>query len=319
MEKTIDIAVAIVVFNRLDCVQENLKAIRVAAPPRFYVISDGPRDNVPGEAEKVMAVRKYIEENVDWDCELIKVYAEKNMGCTRRSVSGYDEVFRHEEMAILIEDDSIGEWSFFPYCEKMLKYYKDDTRVMMIAGQNRIPSYKTDSDYIYSAMPSKYVWGTWRRAWEKYHDAEQGNFDLDAAMKWCRKYTNRRVGYYYGSKLISCKMKYPDIWDGIWDCAIFANQGIGIVPPFNMVYYIGANREDATYMKGDAEIAHLPTDNFKEEVRIRTDEVIPDRKYDIEQSYHMLQDNVFYFMRRKIAYFTYKTFPGLYGKLCKLF
>ncbi|MBR6487120.1 MAG: hypothetical protein IKT17_10570, partial [Lachnospiraceae bacterium] len=208
MKTKIDTAVAVVVFNRLDCVTELLKSIRESACPRLYIISDGPRENVEGEAGKVNAVRQYLEDNVDWDCELIKIYADKNMGCTLRSVTGYDEVFKHEEMAILLEDDAIPTGSFYPFCEMMLKLYKDNEKVMMISGENRIPSYDKGEDYYYSAFPMKQAWGTWRRAWKTWHMASNGEFDLSYANDWLKaNMKNSGVRYYYGSKLIRCKMK----------------------------------------------------------------------------------------------------------------
>ena len=176
LNKSIDTAVAVVVFNRLDCMQEMLGSLRKVTPPRLYIISDGPREHVAGEDKKVEAVRRYVEDNVDWDCELIKIYADKNMGCTKRSVTGYDEVFKHEEMAILLEDDAIPADTFYSFCEQMLKHYKDAEGVMMVTGENRIPGYDGGYDYYYSAMPMKQAWGTYRRAWVKWHQASEGDF-----------------------------------------------------------------------------------------------------------------------------------------------
>ncbi len=317
MEYKTKIPVAIVVFNRLDCVQENIKAIRVAAPPRLYVISDGPRDNVPGEDEKVNAVRKYIEDNVDWDCELIKIYSDKNMGCDKRSASGYNEVFAHEEMAILIEDDAIAARSFFPYCEKMLEYYKDDPRVFMVAGQNRMPDYVTDKDYLFSVSPSKYVWGTWKRAWDMYDKTAAGDFDYDPG--WLKKTLTRRVRWFFDAKMLRCLMALSDTWDAIWDCTMLANSSVGIVPVNNLVTYIGANREDATHMFGDAEIVHLPVVDYDHEPDIREGEVKQDREYDLLQQEHMIQGKAGFYIRSKIAYYVWHHFPVLYKKLSGFF
>ncbi len=317
MDYKIKIPVAIVVFNRLDCAQENLKAISVAAPPRLYVISDGPRDGVAGEAEKVNAVRKYIEDNVDWDCEIIKIYADKNMGCDKRSASGYNEVFAHEEMAILIEDDAIAASSFFPYCEKLLEYYKDDPNVMMVAGQNRMPDYRTDVDYLFSVSASKYVWGTWKRAWEKYDKTAAGDFEYDP--EWLKKTLTRRVRWFFDAKMLRCLMALSDTWDAIWDCAMLANRGLGIVPVNNLVTYIGANRPDSTHMHGDAEIAHLPVKDFDNDIRIREGEAMQDVEYDLLQQEHMIQGKPGFYIRSKVAFWVWRHFPGLYKKLSRLF
>lgn len=316
----INIPVAVVVFNRLDCMKEILDSIRKVMPPRLYIISDGPRKGVEGEDVKVEAVRRYAEENVDWDCELIKVYSDRNMGCTVRSVTGYDEVFEHEEMAILLEDDTIPVSGFYSYCEQMLEYYKDSEKIMMVTGENRIPDFDEGYDYYYSAFPMKQAFGTWRRAWIKWHQASNGEFDLRTAERWLKRNTeNKGVRYYYGSKLIRCKMKLYDVWDGIWDCAMLANEGVGIVSRYHMEKNIGIGREDATYMKEDAELAHLPVGDYEDAISMRIDEIKPDMKYDREQSSHMLTDSYGYYLRANMAYFVYRLFPGLYKKISRYF
>ena len=49
-------AVLFLTFNRLDTTEQVFQVIRKARPPRLYVASDGPRDNKPGEAEKIRKV-----------------------------------------------------------------------------------------------------------------------------------------------------------------------------------------------------------------------------------------------------------------------
>ena len=58
-------AVLLITFNRLDCVQETLKAIAKVKPPRLYLASDGPRPTKNGEKEKVQAVRDYMLSHID--------------------------------------------------------------------------------------------------------------------------------------------------------------------------------------------------------------------------------------------------------------
>lgn len=144
-------AVGMVVFNRLDCVQAQMEILRCVTPPRLYIISDGARKEVGGENKKVWEVRNYIEENFDWEGELIKIYADENMGCDARSISGYHQIFEREEEAVLLEDDSIPCVDFYKYMEKMLDYYRDTSEVMMVAGFNVAYDYeeKQRKDYFF--------------------------------------------------------------------------------------------------------------------------------------------------------------------------
>ena len=144
-------AVALVVFNRLDCVKMQIDILKKVTPPRLYIISDGPRKGKDGEEKVVANVRRFIEENVDWNCKLIKIYADENMGCDARSISGYRQVFEREEEAVLLEDDSIPCVDFYKYMEKMLDYYRDTSEVMMVAGFNVAYDYeeKQRKDYFF--------------------------------------------------------------------------------------------------------------------------------------------------------------------------
>ena len=106
-------AVDFFVYNRLDTTQIVFERIREIKPPRLYLICDAARPAKEGDAEKVAAVREFLDTHVDWDCEVHKNYAETNMGCKNRVSSGISWVFEHEEEAIIIEDDVLLDISFF--------------------------------------------------------------------------------------------------------------------------------------------------------------------------------------------------------------
>ena len=47
-----------------------------------------------------------MEDNVSWNCNLIKIYSDLNLGCAKRIQSGLDKVFENEKYAIILEDDT---------------------------------------------------------------------------------------------------------------------------------------------------------------------------------------------------------------------
>ena len=79
--KPLNISVLFLVFNRLNTTKQLFQAIRKARPLRLYVAADGARRNKEGEVEKVQAVRDYIIQNIDWECELKTLFREQNLGC----------------------------------------------------------------------------------------------------------------------------------------------------------------------------------------------------------------------------------------------
>ena len=72
--------VALLIFNRPDTTERVFNAIAQARPSKLLVVADGPRDSRPGEAARCEQTRAIIK-RVDWDCEVITNFADRNMGC----------------------------------------------------------------------------------------------------------------------------------------------------------------------------------------------------------------------------------------------
>ena len=77
--KPLETAVLFLIFNRLETTKKVFNEIRKAKPPRLYLASDGARADRPGEYEVVESVRKYVLDNIDWDCEVKTLLRDKNL------------------------------------------------------------------------------------------------------------------------------------------------------------------------------------------------------------------------------------------------
>ena len=75
-----DIPVVLFVFRRLDTVKLIMDKIKEVQPQKLYVFSDGPRVGRTDEKKKVLEVREYIKEAVDWDCNTHFEFSEYNKG-----------------------------------------------------------------------------------------------------------------------------------------------------------------------------------------------------------------------------------------------
>ena len=69
--------VAFFIFKRPEQTARVFEAIRQSKPARLYLIADGPGN--PDETEICRKVRALVEQ-VDWDCEVKRNYAETNLG-----------------------------------------------------------------------------------------------------------------------------------------------------------------------------------------------------------------------------------------------
>lgn len=269
--------IAFFVYNRLDTTQIVFERIREIKPPRLYIVCDAARPWKEGDAEKVAAVREYVESHIDWECEVFKNYAEENMGCKKRVSSGISWVFEHEEMAIIIEDDVLLDKSFFRFCQEMLIHYKDDERVMMVGAHKKLEDYQTEYDYLFTADNYIWGWGSYRRTWEKY-DVTLKNWPKNKADGLMYKVFKKDKADYVTEELDLIYEGKLDTWDYQLMMCLAENNGLCVVPNVNLIENIGFNREDATHTKGEGEDMHSGAYSFPIKFR---DEVKRDLDYDL--------------------------------------
>ena len=128
----------------------------------MFLASDGPRTNVPDEKETVNEVRNYLLSEIDWSCKLKTLFRDENLGCGKAVSSAITWFFENVEMGIILEDDCLPSDSFFMYCRELLLKYKDNGRVMHIAGNNPlgISSSFNDKDSYYFSKIGSYLFLT---------------------------------------------------------------------------------------------------------------------------------------------------------------
>lgn len=161
--------VLFLVYKRPDTTRQVFEAIRQAKPPRLYIAADGPKKDLPEEAEKVKQVRDIVLSGVDWDCEVETLFRDENLGCKYGVSGGIDWFFENEEEGIILEDDTLPSQSFFWFCQELLERYKDDKRIMAISGDNFQNGIKRGAcSYYFSRYNHIWGWASWRRAWGYY-------------------------------------------------------------------------------------------------------------------------------------------------------
>jgi hypothetical protein len=178
--------VALIIFKRPQETERVFAEIRKVKPQKLLVVADGPRADRPGEDQDCDRARAIID-RVDWDCEVLKNYADINLGCKQRVSSGINWVFDTVEEAIILEDDCLPHPTFFRFAEELLDRYRDDQRILSISGQNvQFGRKRTDYSYYFSRYNHCWSWASWRRAWQHYDldmklwpEIRDGNFLVD--------------------------------------------------------------------------------------------------------------------------------------------
>jgi hypothetical protein len=238
------------IFNRPQETLRVWEAIRSARPRRLYIVSDGPRPEVPGEADRVAACRA-IAESADWPCSVEFDYADRNLGCGARIATGLDRVFSREERAVILEDDTVPAASFFRYCEELLERYADCPEILHINGRNNLVSWNTRNSYFFARRLNPWGWATWRRAWRHFAldikplSPEEFELLIDALNDREHAEFIRYTANKYAGRNI-------DTWDIQWSLSVLKRKGLCIVPRTNLVENIGFGT-GATHTRNNAD------------------------------------------------------------------
>ncbi|MBD1928895.1 glycosyltransferase family 2 protein [Trichocoleus sp. FACHB-90] len=251
--------VALLIFKRPETTEKVFEAIRQAKPPKLLVVADGPRADKPGEAEQCAAARAIID-RVDWDCEVLKNYSDVNLGCGLRPATGITWVFEQVEEAIIFEDDCLPHPTFFQFCEELLSKYRDDERVMAIAGTSLVGEWRSPlQSYYFSQFGGNWGWASWRRAW-KFFDYNIKLFPQLLEAQFLENYLREPKYYLYWKKLFQEIYESSDrsCWDYQWLLACWMQNGLRICPEVNLVTNIGFGA-NATHTFTDNPLANVQT------------------------------------------------------------
>ena len=259
------VPVVLLLFKRRDAALRIIDRLRAAEVSKLYILADQGRNKE--ECEKVRETRTAVEQAIDWDCEVIKNYAEENRGVYGNIALGAKWVFEREKWAIFLEDDNLPELTFFPYCEDLLKRYEEDQRVLWICGTNYLGRYQPDNEVSY--MFTKHMlpcgWASWSEKFLKYYDGEAKALD-DAWVeeRFVNDFPSKEMSDVYIAPLKKYRKalasgKNPASWDYQMCLSVRINSMYGISPVCNQIKNIGV---DDNSEHGGNSMARIMTKRF---------------------------------------------------------
>lgn len=240
----IDVAVLIIFFCRDEQLEKVFEQVKRARPSKLYLYQDGARLGRLDDEKGIAKCRVIVDDSqIDWQCEVHRLYQEKNYGCDPSEYIAQKWMFKHEEMGIILEDDDVPSQSFFPFCKELLEKYKDDKRINMICGMNNTGVSKhCKASYLFTKKGSIWGWASWRRVIDTWdgeytwlndpHKMEiikeqMGNVEYNSFIKTATAHKNSGREHYESILAASCKI----------------NKRLNIVPKYNMISNIGIAQE----------------------------------------------------------------------------
>jgi hypothetical protein len=226
------------------------------------VAADAPRVEKEGEVVLCQQTRAIIKQ-VDWDCEVQTLFREENLGCQKAISSAIDWFFEHEEMGMILEDDCLPSPSFFSFCSELLERYKDDTRIMMISGNNfQDGQVRGEASYYFSSIPNIWGWATWKRAW-KLMDLEMSQIeDFRKPSIIDEIFIDKNVALAWRLAFAYTRFKKVDTWDYPWCYTLFVQNGLSIKPNKNLVTNIGFGEGSTHTTNTNSKFANLPLEQL---------------------------------------------------------
>ncbi len=294
-------ALLFITFNRFETTQKVFEQIRLAQPPRLYLASNGPREDVKNENFVVADIRKWLLDNIDWECEVHTLFRDQNLGINESIPDAITWFFQNEKDGIILEDDCMPSKSFFTFCEAALDKYNDDKDIWHISGAN---STDIELNNDYSAYLSKCItfwgWACWADRWKHYNPNPQ-NYDITNISRTFKRIPEQiywlRILYRSVNNIFfSC--------DYQWELDImgFLREGGGcIVPCKNLIKnigYLGTN-----YKKKKKSKLLLRQKNFELDVINLPDKLTYDEEYDKElfKRFYRIRSFMFKFILRLLA------------------
>lgn len=240
----VDVPVMLNIWTRPNIQRQTFAAIKKARPSILFLISDAGRNE---EENRRIAESRKIVEDIDWDCQVHKLYYETNQGMYKVISEEFEFVFSKVDRCIFLEDDILANVDFFRFCAELLEKYKDDLRVTAINGMNPLGVYEeVEEDYFFTRANCISGYALWKRSYDLFKMDCFESAELRRLIKNARKYTNdllnKSIDMQY--ELYRSGEGYRDHPPAVEFFRSFINvtqNQLDIVPKKNMISNIGAN------------------------------------------------------------------------------
>lgn len=260
-----DIPVVLIIFRRCDTMPRIIQRLAKVKPRKVYILADEGRNEK--EIEQAHECRKTVESLINWDCEVVKNYAEENRGVYRNIGEGAKWVFEREEKAIFLEDDNLPETSFFRYADEMLEKYETAPEVLWICGTNYVTDMNGKESYAFTQHLLPCGWASWSTKFLKFYDGELSTFRDEAhKRKFYSSYSNRWLAQWQYQSVRNEVERHERTgrfisWDYQMLWSVRSNGLYGVVPLRNQITNIGV---DEFSIHGGNSKNNVMTDRFCE-------------------------------------------------------
>ena len=249
----VEVPTLIILYNRPDKTRKLLEELGKIKPKEVYIFCDGPKNE--GDTAKIADIKKQIS-TLSWAKRSTHRFEPKNLGCKTGVSTAISWFFQNVESGIILEDDCIPNKSFFTFCSELLKKYKTDDRVSLIAGTNSGVKVETNHSYYFSTYSNIWGWASWADRWSSYSWLEKNGIKLLSTAAVLSDLQAKKIPQNFISNTLSSLRGTLDTWDYMWTMSNILNNRLAIIPKVNMISNIGFGA-DSTHTKVVTNLANM--------------------------------------------------------------
>src|SRR3989339_172071 len=230
--------IALFVYNRPKHTKQTVAALqnnKLSQDSNLFIFSDGPRKKE--DEKKVKEVRNYIKSITGFK-NIIIDEKEKNQGLADSIVNGVTKIINKYDKIIVLEDDIVTFPYFLEYMNDALEIYKNELRVMHIAGyffpvKNNLP------ETFFFNQASCWGWATWKHAWKYFNNNAETLYQKIKEKKLIKKFNIDGSKPNLEQQLIDNINKNNKTWAIKWYANILLSNGLCLHPNKSLIRNIG--------------------------------------------------------------------------------
>lgn len=209
-----------------------------AAHSQIYAYCDGPKDNATQETLSNIEEVRAIVDSFSKELKIIKKYADQNIGLADSIHNGISEVLKTHDRVIVLEDDLELSSGFLSFLNKGLERYKNEPKVMQIAGFSFPVKHHFKEDVFFLRYTTSWGWATWRDSWRHVERDAQLVYNEILERGWGAEFD-------FDNNALNMKMLQDqingvlDTWDIQWYGTVFLKRGLSLYPKKSLVHNIG--------------------------------------------------------------------------------
>ena len=240
----VDVPVLIIFFTRYEQTRKVFEQVRKARPSKLYLYQDGARAGREDDVANIERCRSIVSDNnIDWECEVHRLYQVKNYGCDPSEYIAQKWFFEDEEYGIVLEDDDVPSQSFFTFCKELLERYKNNDKINMICGMNNTGiSDHIQESYLFTQKGSIWGWASWKRVIDTWDGTYQWTEDAKKRDTIRKNATSINFDEWY-KVVLQHKASGRAHYESTNAASMFLHDRVNIVPKYNMISNIGVSQE----------------------------------------------------------------------------